>query len=292
MPSSMLVQDYMVPVASSVELGMSLASAANLLRSAGLACVPVLEAGTLCGVLYERDLQVAQELGVSPHDAHLNDLPLHDAYITSPDASLMHVARAMAMQQSACAVVQRGQHVVGLLPWQAALVALVDRALPDLVSEELGPSQVRSLILSEHASIRRLLRRVELAAKRIVATQVPQESDLQAAYEAAHELCATMTTHFEHEETLLAPALEALDAWGKIRADQMRADHAEQGLVLQSYLTALERLSRSEQTGKVLAALIQQLVESLRGDMRAEEEGVLRADLLRDDPGAVVVECG
>jgi iron-sulfur cluster repair protein YtfE (RIC family) len=288
----MLVRDYMVPVVSSVELGASLASAANLLRSAELSCVPVFEAGTLCGLLDERDLLLAQELGVSAHDTHLNDLPLHDAYVTSPDASLMHVARAMAIQKSACAVVQRGQHVVGLLPWQAALVALVDRSVPDLVGEDLGPAQVRSLILTEHASIRRLLRRVELIARRIITAPIPRESDLRAAYEAAHALCATMATHFEHEEKLLAPALEALDAWGKIRADQMRADHAEQGLVLESYLSALERLSGSEHTGKVVAALIQKLVDSLRSDMRAEEEGVLRADLLRDDPSAVLVECG
>ena len=292
MPSSMIVQDYMVPVASFVELGASLASAANLLRSAGLTCVPVLEAGTLCGLLDERDLLLAQELGVSAHDTHLNDLPLHDVYVTSPDASLMHVARAMAIQKSACAVVQRGQHVVGLLPWQAALVALVDRAVPELVSADLGPTQVRSLILTEHASIRRLLRRVELVARRIIVAPIPHEGDLRQAYEAAHELCATMATHFEHEENLLAPVLEALDAWGKIRADQMRADHAEQGLVLESYLSALERLSGSERTGKVLGALLQKLVDSLRSDMRAEEEGVLRADLLRDDPSAVVVECG
>jgi len=292
MSSLMMVRDYMVPVVHSVETTASLAEATNLLRSEGLTCVPVFEAGTLCGMLYERDLTIAQELGVSTDDARLIDLPLHDVYVASPDASLAHVARAMAVQNTTCAVVQQGQQVVGLLPWQDAMVALVDRTVPALVSEALGPSQVRSLILTEHASIRRLLRRVELAAKRIVVAPVPAESDLRSAYEAAHVLCATMASHFEHEEELLVPALEALDAWGKIRADQMRADHAEQGLVLQSYLTALERLSTSERTGKVLAALIQQLVESLRNDMRAEEEGVLRADLLRDDPTAFVVECG
>jgi iron-sulfur cluster repair protein YtfE (RIC family) len=198
----------------------------------------------------------------------------------------------MAIHETTCAVVQQGQQVVGLLPWQTALVALMDHTVPAPGTEELAPSQVRSLILTEHAIIRRLLRRVELAAKRITTEPIPQARDLRAAYEAAHLLCTTMATHFEHEEELLAPALEALDAWGKTRADQMRSDHAKQGLVLQSYLTTLQRLSSLERTGTALAALIQQLVESLRSDMHAEEEGVLRADLLRDDPTAIVVECG
>jgi iron-sulfur cluster repair protein YtfE (RIC family) len=148
------------------------------------------------------------------------------------------------------------------------------------------------MILTEHASIRRLLRRVELAALRIGAGCTPDPRDVRDAYEAAHVLCATMAAHFEHEEQLLAPALETLDAWGKVRAEQMRADHAEQGLVLTSYLTTLEQLASSDRSGKVLSALISRLVESLRSDMRAEEEGVLRADLLRDDPTASVVECG
>lgn len=167
-----------------------------------------------------------------------------------------------------------------------------DCIVPSPHTEALAPGQVRSMILTEHASIRRLLRRVELAARRVGAGTTPDARDVQLAYEAAHVLCATMAAHFEHEEHLLAPALEALDAWGKVRAEQMRADHAEQGLVLQSYLTTLRQLSSSDHSGKVLVALIARLVESLRSDMRAEEEGVLRADLLRDDPTASVVECG
>ncbi|MEY4512701.1 MAG: hypothetical protein RLZZ450_4823 [Pseudomonadota bacterium] len=292
MSSPSFVRDCMVPLVQSIEIGSTLLEAASVLRSEGLVCIPVVETGALCGMLYERDLTTATDFGASARDARLYDLPLHDVYVASPDASLVDVARAMAIQNASCAVIQQGERVVGLLPWQDAMLALVDRALPARHTEALAPGQVRSLILTEHASIRRLLRRVELAAQRIDAAPTPDGCDVRDAFEAAHVLCATMATHFEHEEELLAPALEALDAWGKVRADQMHADHAEQGLVLQSYLTTLEQLSSGDGSGKVLAALIGRLVESLRSDMRAEEEGVLRADLLRDDPTATVVECG
>jgi CBS domain-containing protein len=287
------VRDHMTPISHFLELSSSLSSAAASLRHLGVDCMPVVDEGSLCGLLLGHDLAVAQELGHSAHDVLVRDLPLQDVYLASPDAALVHVAREMATLKVGCAVIQEGVHVVGMLSWQAAMAALVEaNYLERTLEPDRSPSEVRSLILMAHVNIRRLLRRVERTARKILTTPVPQPSDLEAAYQSAHMLCNAMAAHLDLEDHVLAPALEALDAWGKVRADKLRSEHAEQTLVLHSYLRALERVSGSRHAGSALGALVQQLVASLRTDMQTEEETLLRPDLLCDDPTAVVVEAG
>lgn len=286
------VRDHMTPISHFLELNSTLASAAASLRHLGMDCMPVVDDGSLCGLLLGHDLALAQELGHSTQDTLLRDLPLQDVYLASPDSALSHVARDMATLKVGCAVIQEGAHVVGLLSWQAALAALVDANEERARESDRTPSEVRSLILMAHANIRRLLRRVERTARKILTSPVPQPNELEAAYQSAHTLCNAMATHMDLEDHVLAPALEALDAWGKVRADQMRSEHAEQAQVLRDYLSALERLSNAPYAGSALALMVQQLVDSLRTDMQTEEETLLRPDLLCDDPTAVVVEAG
>ncbi len=293
MPDAPRVRDHMTQAPYSIELGSSLAYAANCMHSWGVDRLPVYEGGALCGLLSARDLTLARELGVSQHDVLLKDVPLQDGYIASPDASISRVARAMALQKVGCAVVQEAERVVGMLAWPEVISALVGTDVErEPADEPAAPSDVRRLILMEHANLRRLLHRVERASRRILTTPTPRESELEAAYDAARTLCVVMANELELEDQVLAPTLAALDAWGNVRADRLRSQHAEQALVLRSYLRALEHLSGSRRAGSTLAVLMQELVDRLRNELQTEEERLLQPDLLRDDSTAAVVEAG
>lgn len=286
------VRDHMTAIPQSIDIGASLSAAASLLRKEGLECVTVLDAGAVAGLLDARDLMLLQELGVSAHDVILRDLPLDDVYLTTPDAPLPMVARAMAIQRVSCAVVQDQQRVVGLLPWHAAVLGLTHAVSEVPAPAERSPSEIRRLILTEHANIRRLLRRVERAARKIIHLPLAEERDLAIAQQSALTLCTVMESHFELENQLLAPALEALDAWGQVRAERLRSEHRQQVELLHGFLRTLERVAQSATPAPVLASLVQELVDTIRADMQAEEQTLLRADLLCDDPTAVVVEAG
>lgn len=289
----MRVGDHMMQAPYFLDIGTSVAEAARSLREWHVDFAPVLELGKLYGLIAARDLVLSRELGSADHSVRLRDVPLRQVYVTTPDAALPRVARAMAAQKLDCALVQDGETLLGLLTLHEATSALLDLSgLDDLAPLETSGAEVRSLILLEHANVRRLLRRVERSAHRILASPFPLDADLTEAYESAHTLCLVMASELELEDHLLAPALEAVDAWGKVRADRMRVEHAQQTLVLRSYLRALERLSASDRAGQVLVALVQQLVDGLQDHLLRDEAHILRADLLSDLPLTSVVETG
>jgi len=290
------VREHMTPVPAPIELGTSLSAAATYLRRSGADTVPVTDGGALSGLLFDSDIALAQELGVSPHDVLLRRLPLHDVYVTTPEAPLSRVAEAMAMQKVGSAIVLEAAQIVGVLSWHAALSALAHAASAseagETEDEALTPSGVRSVILLEHQNIRRLLCRLEQVAHVLVAKPLPEQSDVQLASATARTLCAVMESHFEFENRLLVPALERLDAWGSVRAERLRAEHREQVSILHSYVAALDELPQSGSAASQLSMMAQQLVDSLRKDMQAEEATLLRADFLCDDAMAVAVETG
>ena len=175
MPNSSCVRDNMLSALYTLDLGATLAHAATCLRAWGVESAPVVHDGTLCGLVTVHDLALAQDLGVSRHDIALRDIPLRDVYLTSPQAPLAQVARAMARQQAPCAVVRDGAELVGLVPWSVALASLVEASgLSETFVRDMAPSEVRNLILAEHANIRHLLARVERAAARVLTAPSPR----------------------------------------------------------------------------------------------------------------------
>lgn len=289
----MRVSEHLARTPVLLDVDTPLSQAAIQLREAQLDCAPVVENGNLCGMVTSRDLQLSRALRAWEHGMRLRDLPLQHAYVTTPEAALPQVAQAMVLHKVEYALVQDQDVVLGVVSWSDVLSALVDRTLPGALADaSLPATHVRDLILMEHANLKRLFRRVERAARRVLTTPVPGDTDLQDAYEAAHTLCLVMTSELELEDHLLAPALEAVDAWGKVRAERLRSEHAEQQLVLRSYLRALERISACDQSGQLLVPLLQQLVDGLRDQLHAEEERVLRSELLSDLPLAGAVETG
>jgi len=140
---------------------------------------------------------------------------------------------------------------------------------------ELSASQVRSLILDEHAILRDVLDEIEEALGELT-RRVPG---------ALGRLRATLRTfrdaflrHLSHEETVLRPLLKDVDAWGPARVETMDEEH-------QAQRTALHELSCLE-LGQDMDRTVQQVEEfirRLRADMNQEEQRALSEDVLRDD---------
>ncbi len=153
----------------------------------------------------------------------------------------------------------------------------------------LSPGALRSLILGQHERIRGLLSLLEDKATHMLASVTPHPRALKETRQLALALCSVMASHIELENRILAPALAGLDAWGPVRAQQLRAEHEDQLVRLRAYAQALRRRTSS---GAELAASAWELVMLLREDMQHEEASVLAADLLTDVAFADDVETG
>jgi hemerythrin-like domain-containing protein len=229
----------------------------------------------------------------------LRDLPQRPVYLTSPHTPLGHVARALVARNIECAFVLEGRKVVGVLAWPSLVNALLIRGIQDQADEERelvledGPKQVRALILMEHMNIQRLLRDVERGIKHFLVRPVAELRELEALQCAVRRLCQVMSGHFALENRLLGPSLENLDAWGKVRAERLRLEHTEQERMLATFLVEFEQAAQAPEPVTVsLAATVSRLIDCLRKDMQTEEDSLLHAELLRDDPAPSSVELG
>lgn len=145
------------------------------------------------------------------------------------------------------------------------------------------------MILLQHAELRISMRRLERNLRRMASADAAIPLDVRLNRDAARELCARVLSHMAFEERVLAPALEQLDAWGKLRAERLRADHEEQRAMVDEWLSVLDGNCDS---GDEVAAIVQTLLSHLRRDMQEEEETLLRADLLVDVQLPTSVETG
>jgi len=87
-----------------------------------------------------------------------------------------------------------------------------------------------------------------------------------------------LLSHLADEEKLLAPILERIDAWGPLRVDLLRAEHAHQRAVL-----ALLTGEKAWPSGTVVAGRTLGLCDDLLTDMEFEERELLNEKILRDD---------
>lgn len=140
---------------------------------------------------------------------------------------------------------------------------------------ELSASQVRSLILDEHAILRDVLEEIEEALGELT-RRVPG---------ALGRLRATLRTfrdaflrHLSHEETVLRPLLKDVDAWGPARVESMDEEHQAQRAVLHD-LSCLDL----EQDIDCTVQQLEEFIRRLRADMDQEEHRALSEEVLRDD---------
>jgi Hemerythrin HHE cation binding domain len=137
----------------------------------------------------------------------------------------------------------------------------------------------RTLLLLQHKQLRERIVEVGEAAANVLACSETGLAERAAELtRAVIAFADDMTLHLAAEEELLAPILERLDAWGPVRLELLRCEHAHQRALLHA-LHADRRLEPRE-----MARSARSLVADVLLDMNAEERDLLAEGLLRDDP--------
>ena len=140
---------------------------------------------------------------------------------------------------------------------------------------ELSASQVRSLILDEHAILRDVLEEIEQALGELTRRVPGSLGRLRATLRTFHD---AFLRHLQHEETVLRPILIDVDAWGPARVESMDEEHRSQR-------TALAELSRLALDADMDCTVqqIEAFICRIRADMEGEEHHALSEAVLRDD---------
>ena len=147
----------------------------------------------------------------------------------------------------------------------------------------LTTSEVRERILAEHRRLRRQLIDVQVSAREAVLEPLPLAL-VRARLRTSLVECAM---HLDSEEELLIPVLTGIDAWGPLRVLELKEEHEGQRNLIKDMLARAER----EESAETLAAEADALVLRIFRDMREEEDGILREEMLHDDV-VVVDQCG
>ena len=140
---------------------------------------------------------------------------------------------------------------------------------------ELNASQVRKLILDEHAVLRDELEDIATLLQDVAAKRAEAAERLQHRMKKFYD---AFLKHIAHEDSLLRPVLANIDAWGAVRVEKMDDEHREQRSTIAA-LTSLELASDLEG----YLARIRAFVVAVAADMEAEEQECLSPDILRDD---------
>ncbi|HZR09851.1 MAG TPA: hemerythrin domain-containing protein [Myxococcales bacterium] len=134
----------------------------------------------------------------------------------------------------------------------------------------------RQTLHSQHQQLRGVIAEVREAALEVLGTEPAECGALRMRISGLRD---DLERHLVTEEALLGPVLERLDAWGPVRLDLLRAEHAHQRAVLS--------LLRSERAAAlpplVLARRVLGLLDDLIADMEAEDRDLLDPRVLRDD---------
>jgi hypothetical protein len=143
----------------------------------------------------------------------------------------------------------------------------------------MNPSDVRIRILQDHDRLRQYLSDLEAA----VEAMLLDAADEARVAELVRNLQVELSRHTELEDTILAPALMEIDAWGAVRSKQLLAHHQTQ----RREIGELSNLFDAHLGHHDIAQVISRLILDVRHDMAHEERDLLSADLLRDDVIAV-----
>ena len=134
----------------------------------------------------------------------------------------------------------------------------------------------RQTLHGQHQHLRRVIVAVRQAALEVLGAESDDSSELRARIGTLRD---EMERHLTTEEALLEPVLERIDAWGPVRLDLLRAEHAHQRAVL--------GLLRSDRAAALPALLLARrvigLLDDIGADMDAEDRDLLDPRVLRDD---------
>lgn len=148
----------------------------------------------------------------------------------------------------------------------------------------MNPSYVRTRILQEHAALRRQLTTLEASVDAMHA----DTSHCACVIATARQILSALVAHTQLEDSILAPALREIDAWGPVRAGLLLHHHSEQRAQLRELVDRYGAAVDPQRIARLTLAWIR----DVRADMLHEETELLSAALLKDDPIAVAMECG
>jgi hemerythrin-like domain-containing protein len=139
---------------------------------------------------------------------------------------------------------------------------------------DLKHSEVRRLILDEHGQLRRELRE-------ILETLEDLEQDRPGAPQQLYRQWRAFTDrfleHLEHEDAVLRPVLERIDAWSEVRLERLDEDHLHQR-------ERVDELMRVLSTNPLESADdLRSFLDELAVDMDEEERLDLGEELMRDE---------
>lgn len=145
-------------------------------------------------------------------------------------------------------------------------------------------SEIRKLLLEQHAELRATIAELEAAAKAVDDGGIGAVGQLDAI---VGKLAKALAIHHAAEDEHLATFLPEADAWGAERAKLLRERHDAAHVAMDACIAAVSA------TATALPARAQSalgLAQTLREHMRVEEKYVLSESVLRDD--AILVEFG
>jgi iron-sulfur cluster repair protein YtfE (RIC family) len=140
---------------------------------------------------------------------------------------------------------------------------------------ELSASQVRSLLLDEHAILRNVLEEIEESLGEMTRRAPGAVRRLRTSLRTFQD---AFLRHLSHEETVLRPLLVDVDAWGPARVEAMDEEHRSQ----RAAIAELSRLTVDQDVDGTVQHL-EGFVRRLRADMDGEEQHALSEEVLRDD---------
>jgi hemerythrin-like domain-containing protein len=139
---------------------------------------------------------------------------------------------------------------------------------------DLKHSEVRRLILDEHGQLRRELRDVLETLEDVEQDRPGSPEQLFRQWRAFAE---RFLEHLEHEEAVLRPVLEHIDAWSEVRIERLDDDHFHQR-------ERVDDLMRSIAGNPLEAADdLRSFLDELAVDMDEEERLDLGEELMRDE---------
>lgn len=128
------IQKFMTTSPHSVASDLSLAKAAEMMRSLKIRHLPVLDAGELTGIISDRDIKVMEGFkDIDMHQQTVGGCAVEQVFTVAPDALLDEVCDQMAENKFGCAVVMDNNKLVGIFTWVDAL-----RAMSDLLRTRLA----------------------------------------------------------------------------------------------------------------------------------------------------------
>lgn len=115
------IQKVMTTMPHTIGADIDVRKAMEMMREYRIRHLPVQKAGTLVGVISDRDIKLARSFQ-GPGDLKVDDVMTPDPFVVHPDAELDEVVLNMAEHKYGCAIVQQTNgKVVGILTDNDAL---------------------------------------------------------------------------------------------------------------------------------------------------------------------------